>query len=88
MKKKWVKNEHGFSNNQQKNINKSEFFSVQLENVLLKFPPKKLSIKKIRLERKKIIANVPFDIKFEVLTSKQNLKKKLFIFQNLVYKKV
>ena len=44
------------------NINKSEYFSVQLENVLLKFPPKKLSIQKIRLERKKIIANVPFDI--------------------------
>ena len=42
--------------------NKSEYFSVQLENVLLKFPPKKLSIQKIRLERKKIIANVPFDI--------------------------
>ena len=44
------------------NKNKSEYFSVQLENVLLKFPPKKLSIQKIRLERKKIIANVPFDI--------------------------
>ena len=46
------------------NKNKSEYFSVQLENVLLKFLPKKLSITKIRLERKKIIANVPFDIKF------------------------
>ena len=50
-------------NNGSKNKNnKSEYFSVQLENVLLKFPPKKLSIQKIRLERKKIIANVPFDI--------------------------
>ena len=42
--------------------NKTEYFSVQLENVLLKFPPKKLSIKKIGLERKKIIPNVSFNI--------------------------
>ena len=42
--------------------NKSEYFSVQLENVLLKIPPKTLRIQKIRLGRKKIIANVPFDI--------------------------
>ena len=44
------------------------YFSVQLENILLKIPPeKKLSIvsseitKKIQLERKNI-ANVPIDI--------------------------
>ena len=47
------------------NPNKSKNFGVQLENVLLKIPPKKVKhciFWKIRLERKKIIASVPFNI--------------------------
>ena len=42
--------------------NKTEYPSVQLDNVLLIFHPKNKAFKTIRLETKKIIPNVPFNI--------------------------